>query len=95
MHASVRVAALLRQFVPVLRLRQQLAYRALSTATRHKITAYSGLSVCQFHAAFKTYTQGDSDVISMPAGFRRHLVGKTLKNVFHCDIALKYALLAR
>ena len=22
----------------------------------------------------------------MPAGFRRHLVGKTLKN-FHCDIA--------
>jgi len=23
------------------------------------------------------YTQGDSDVISMPAGFRRHLVGKT------------------
>ena len=29
----------------------------------------------------------DSDVISMPAGFRRHLVGKTLINVFHCDIA--------
>ena len=22
----------------------------------------------------------------MPAGFRRHLVGKTLINVFHCDI---------
>ena len=33
------------------------------------------------------YTQGDSDVISMPAGFRRHLVGKTLMNVIHCDIA--------
>jgi len=33
------------------------------------------------------YTQGDSDVIPMPAGFRRHLVGKTLRNVFHCDIA--------
>ena len=33
------------------------------------------------------YTQGDSDVISMPAGFRRHLVGKTLINVCHCDIA--------
>jgi len=33
------------------------------------------------------YTQGDSDVISMPAGFRRHVVGKTLINVFHCDIA--------
>jgi len=23
----------------------------------------------------------------MPAGFRRHLEGKTLINVFHCDIA--------
>ena len=33
------------------------------------------------------YTYGDSDVISIPAGFRRHLVGKTLRNVFHCDIA--------
>jgi len=32
-------------------------------------------------------TQGDSDVISVPAGFRRHLVAKTLRNVFHCDIA--------
>ena len=29
---------------------------------------------------------GDSDVISMPAGFRRHLVDKTVINVFHCDI---------
>jgi len=29
------------------------------------------------------YTYGDSDAISMPAGFRRHLVGKTLINVFH------------
>ena len=28
-----------------------------------------------------------SDVISMPAVFRRHLVGKTLLNVFHCDLA--------
>jgi len=31
------------------------------------------------------YTKGDSDVISfhvsIPAGFRRHLVGKTLRNV--------------
>jgi len=32
-------------------------------------------------------TQGDSDVISVSAGFRRHLVGKTLRKVFHCDIA--------
>jgi len=31
--------------------------------------------------------------ISMPASFRRHLVGKTLRNVCHCDIA-KYASLA-
>ena len=33
------------------------------------------------------YTQGDSDVISVPAGFRCHLAGKTLVNVFHCDLA--------
>ena len=33
------------------------------------------------------YTQGDSDVVSTPAGFRRHLVGKTLRNDFHFDIA--------
>ena len=32
------------------------------------------------------YTLGDSDVFSMPAVFRRHLVGKTLRNIFHCDI---------
>ena len=32
-------------------------------------------------------TYGDSDVMSVPVGFRRHLVGKTLINVFHCDIA--------
>ena len=40
------------------------------------------------------YTQGDSDVISMPAGFPRHLVGKTLINVLTV-VALKYTLLAR
>ena len=33
------------------------------------------------------YTWGDNDVISVPACFCRHLVGKTLRNVFHCDIA--------
>ena len=32
-------------------------------------------------------TYGDGDVISTPAGFRRHLVGKTPINVCHCDIA--------
>ena len=30
---------------------------------------------------------GDSDVILAPAGFRRHLLGKTLINVFSIDIA--------
>ena len=34
------------------------------------------------------YTQGDNDVISMPAGFRRHLVGNTLINAFHRHIAV-------
>jgi len=29
----------------------------------------------------------DSDVIAVPAGFRRHLVSRTPRNVFHCDIA--------
>ena len=33
------------------------------------------------------YTQGNSDVILMPAGFRCRLVGKTLINVFHSDSA--------
>jgi len=35
----------------------------------------------------RSYTYGDSDVVSIPAGFRRHLVGPTVRNVFHCDIA--------
>jgi len=33
------------------------------------------------------HTHGDSDVIAVPAGFRRHLVGGTLRSVYHCDIA--------
>ena len=41
----------------------------------------------QFRHTFVPYTRDDSDVISMPAGFRRHLVGNTLINVFHCDLA--------
>ena len=42
-----------------------------------------------------SYTQGDSDVVSLPAGFRRHLVGKTLiKCIFFTVISPKYALLA-
>ena len=39
------------------------------------------------HSVHVWYTQGDSDVISMLAGFRCHLVDKTLINVFHCSIA--------
>jgi len=31
-------------------------------------------------------TYGDSGVISMPAGFRCHVVGKTLMYACHCDI---------
>jgi len=31
--------------------------------------------------------EGDSGIMSMPAGFRRHLVHKTLRHDFHCDIA--------
>ena len=50
----------------------------------YRHTVVRGLNVSVY---FVRYTQGDSDVISMPAGFRRHLVGKTLINVFHCDIA--------
>jgi len=40
------------------------------------------------------YTQGDGDVISMPADFRRHVVGKTPITVFTV-ISLKCASLAR
>ena len=29
----------------------------------------------------------DTDVILMPAAFRLHLVGKTVINIFHCDMA--------
>jgi len=46
---------------------------------------FDSLVVMQFFLLI--YTYGDSDVISMPAGFCRHVVGKTLINVFHCDSA--------
>jgi len=49
-----------------------------------KVSRYYQLRHC--HPMY-FYTWGDSDVISMPVGFRRHLVGKTLRNVCHCDIA--------
>jgi len=41
---------------------------------------------CNLHGT-STMTQEDIHVISMPAGFRRRLVGKTLRNVCHCNIA--------
>jgi len=37
------------------------------------------------HTIQASYTQGDTYVVSMPAGFRRHFVGKTLLNVCHRD----------
>jgi len=54
------------------------------------------VNVTQFYVLIFEFYEGvyigwqcDSDVISMPAGFRRHFVGKPLINVFHCDIAEK------
>jgi len=56
-------------------------------------TWYTPSLMCSSHIrcaflrdALLRYTMGDSDVISMPAGLRRDLVGKTLINVFYCDI---------
>jgi len=49
----------------------------ISTITRYTTERHS--------ARHTMYTQSDSYVISMRVGFRRHLVGKTLINVFHCD----------
>ena len=56
-------------------------------------TWYTPSLMCSSHVrcaflrdALLRYTMGDSDVISMPADFRRHLVGKTVINVFQCDI---------
>jgi len=47
-----------------------------------------GFVLCRCFATCPgNYTYGDGDVISTPAGFRRHLVGKTPINVCHCDIA--------
>jgi len=53
--------------------------------TRNRVNS---LLVFLSYRLFVLNTQGDSDVISTLAGFRRHLVGKTLINVFfQCDIA--------
>ena len=46
-----------------------------------RVRTWCGRASCSWQC-----TQGDGDVISMPAGFRRRLVGKTLINVFHCDM---------
>jgi len=59
--------------------------------TRNRVNS---LFVFLSYRLFVLNTQGDSDVISTLAGFRRHLVGKTLINVFFSVISLKYALLA-
>ena len=55
-----------------------------------KTWVISLIEICANHCAMqihRLYAYGDSEVISLPAGFRRHLVGKTVINVFHCDIA--------
>jgi len=45
-------------------------------------------SSTQRYSVWQINTYGDNDVISMPAGFRRHLVGKTLiYKCFPSDIA--------
>jgi len=66
-----------RQTVPDQRLAER---RQLATAVR-----LQSRTAQDRHCNASTY--GDSDVISMPSGFRHHLVGKTLINVFHCNIA--------
>ena len=40
-----------------------------------------------FHVLTQIVANSYSDLFSMPDGFRRHFVGKTLRNVCHCDIA--------
>ena len=47
--------------------------------TRNRVNS---LLVFLSYRLFVLNTQGDSDVISTLAGFSRHLVGKTLINVF-------------
>jgi len=59
----------------------------LSVISHRSSAVHQAVAVVAAAAAIAGYTEGDSDVISMPAGFRRHLVGKTLINVFHCNIA--------
>ena len=51
----------------------------------HPPTAARSFSVSTYQ---HTATMTCFCAISMPAGFRRHLVGKTLINVSYCDIAL-------
>ena len=41
--------------------------------------------LCFFVTVYMRRVTGD--VISITAGLRRHLVDKTLRNVFHCNIA--------
>jgi len=60
-----------------------LSFLAIYYAAVRSFRAHDGV----FELNVNIHVQGDSDVISMPAGFRRHLVGKTLINVFHYDIA--------
>ena len=56
--------------------------------------ARDGLPANRLQTTTQAHTYCDSGVISMPAGFCRHVVGKTLINVFHCDSAETASLLA-
>jgi len=55
----------------------------LCEAARHA----GATAIADICPVFATYIYGDSVVNLMLAGFRRHLVGKTLIDVFHCDVA--------
>jgi len=61
-----------------------------SPANRHCANSIGALSIPRpIQRVIVTVNHRDliNHNILMPAGFRRHLVGKTLINVFRCDIA--------
>jgi len=63
------------------------AHTSLETVNNFSASISLNKQLVPFYGPRCIYTYGDSDVISMPADFRRHLLGKTLINVYHCDIA--------
>jgi len=59
----------------------------LARRLKYKLTSLISRKSIEENGSHALGLYVDSDAISMPAGFRRHLVGKTLINVFHCDSA--------